>query len=218
MPDTAGDVCTDVAVKLNDPSASIYNSTVVLPFVAMAAKELEGILEVNEIPILKQRSSVLSVLALAVELASYPVDFVEPISIEERDAGSTDLFTEMVESEWEPNATPDVDLRYWNFRDGKIKFLGATTPRDIRLKYIRNITVIAAVGTNLEPVGARLFLASRAAQMVEKDVMNSPTKALEREQEVKDNKDMLIRRLVKNKQGVGVRRRPYRGYGRRQIA
>lgn len=214
MPDTAGDVCLDVAQKFNDPSQSTYTAAVVLPFVSMAARSLEQYIEMNDIPLIRQKSSVLQVLALATELASYPVDFVEPIEIKERASGSTDLFDDMDEKAWEPNTAQDTTLRWWVFRDAKIKFLGATVNREISLKYHRTISALTVVGSNIEPLGARPYLAALAAQMIARDVANSPTKAIGLQKEVDDTLDLLIRRLVKNKQGLGVRRRGYRGYGR----
>lgn len=218
MPDTAQDVMTDAAVKLNDPGQSVYTNVVLLPFAGMASRELESLLEMNDIPIIKQKSTAVTVLTGATSLGSYPVDFVEPLWLKERTNGSSDLYVDMDEREWEPDIAADASLKYWAFRNNIIYFPAASTDRQVFMTYHRMLNPLTVAGSNVEVTGSRNWLAQRTAQMVAKDVMNSPTKALEMQKDVDLAQDLLIRRLVKNKQGMGVRRRAYRGYGRRQIA
>jgi hypothetical protein len=73
------------------------------------------------------------------------------------------------------------------------------------------------VTANVEVAGSRNYLSALTAQMVARDVMNSPSKAAELYMEVKEEEEKLITKLTKRLQGLGVRRRAYRGYGRRVI-
>lgn len=214
---TALDVITDVGAKLNDPSLSVYTSIVQLPFVGMANRELQILLELNGIPHLKDRSAAIAVLAGVTDLAAYPSDFIEPISLGERAFGTTDRFVDMSEVEWAPDEAQTDWLRYWTFQDGVIRFLGALVDREVKLKYRRTLNALTVEGSNVEIADAQPWLAARVAQMVEQDVMNSPTKASLREPEVIRAKDDLIRKLLKNTQALGVRRRPYKGSGRRIV-
>jgi len=214
---TALDIITDVGAKLNDPSLSVYTSIVQLPFVGMANRELQILLELNGIPLLKDRSAAIAVAAGILELTNYPSDFIEPISLGERTAGSTDQFVDMAEVEWAPDENQTEWLRYWVFQDGVIRFLGALVDREVKLKYRRTLNPLTVEGSNVEIADAQPWLVARTAQMVEQDVMNSPTKASLREPEVIRAKDDLIRKLLKNTQALGVRRRPYKGSGRRIV-
>ena len=213
----ADDVMVDVAAKLNDPSRSVYTNTVQLPFLGMANRELQILLELNGIPVLKDKSIPITVLANSTELAQYPPDFVEPIQLQERDFGSSDQFVDMEEREWVPDEPTTNWLRYWVYQDGAINFLGAKVDREIRLKYRRSLNPLTVAGSNIEIADSQPWLVARVCQLVENDVMNSPTRAQLREYEVKNAKDDLIRKLLKNTQALGVRRRPYRGAGKRII-
>lgn len=199
------------AVKLNDASQAIWTNGVLLPCLQSAYDELETLLNIAEAPIQKKRSAVITVEIGDVELDEYPADFIEPIKMEERALGSTELFVPMTETEWDVNTLPGPYLRWWDWRDNKILFLGATTDRDVRLYYTRSLTPLSSASINIEIPQAKNFLAARTAQIAAKDIGNMPTKAEEFEKDVEEAKDKLIRRLVKNKQGLGVRRMGYRG-------
>lgn len=216
---TAADVMDDAAVKVNDASKSTYSYTVQQPLVAMANRELQILLELNGIPLLKERSIVITVEAGDTELDSYPADFIEPIHLEERHLGSTNEadFVAMTEKDWEPNVAPTSVLRYWTFRDNKIYFVGVTEDREVRLKYRRTLTPLTTSGAALEIADAQTWLAERVAQMIENDIMNSPTKAAMRNPAVLSAESKLISKLLKNTQGLGSRRRPYRGASGRGV-
>lgn len=213
----ADDVMVDVAAKLNDPSRSVYTNTVQLPFVGMANRELQILLELNGIPLLKDKSIGITVPANSVELPQYPPDFIEPIILQERAFGSLDGFVDMEEREWVPDEPATNSLRFWVFQDGVIKLLGAKQDREVKMKYRRVLNPLTVAGSNIEIADAQPWLVARVCQMIENDVMNSPTRANERIPEVRDAKDNLIRKLLKNTQALGVRRRPYRGAGKRLI-
>jgi len=213
----ADDVMVDVAAKLNDPSRSVYTNTVQLPFVGMANRELQILLELNGIPILKDKSVGIRVPAGAVEMPQYPPDFIEPIILQERTYGSDEGFIDMEEREWVPDENLTNVLRFWVFQDNAIKLLGAKIDREVKMKYRRNLNPLTVAGSNLEIADSQPWLVARVCQMIENDVMNSPSRANERIMEVRDAKDNLIRKLLKNTQALGVRRRPYRGAGKRLI-
>ena len=215
---TASDVMIDVAAKLNDPSQSVYTNDVQLPFVGMANRELQILFELNGIPILKTKSIPILVSAFATDLINYPPDFIEPIQLQERTPGSQELYVDMEEREWVPDEDLTNYLRFWVFQDNLVKFLGAKIDREVKVKYRRTLNPLTAPGSNVEVADAQPWLVARVCQMVENDVMNSPTRAQLREPEVIRAKDDLVRKLLKNTQALGVRRRPYRGAGKRIVA
>lgn len=199
------------ATKLADAAQGTWTNVVLLPCLQSAYDELETLLNIAEVPLQKKRSAVITVEIGDTELDEYPADFIEPIKLEERNMGSTDLYAPMTRTEWDINAVPGPVLGYWDYRDNKILFLGATTDRDVRVYYVRSLTPLSSSSINIEIPQAKNFLAFRTAQIAINDIGNMPTKAESFQAEIDEAKDKLIRRLLKNTQGLGVRRMGYKG-------
>lgn len=210
---TAATVLAQSAVLLNDPAQSTWTNTVLLPCLTKAGEELEQHFEVNEIPIQKQVSIVIEVTTADTELAQLPTDMVEPIHLWERTDDSTEDWIKVREVEFiDMNMNDTNQIVQWAYRNGKIYINSPTTDREVKLDYVRSMTALDSTGATVEVQQAKNFLAARTAQIAAANIGNNPSKAASLEEDVTTCLDRLIRRMLKNKQGVGgARRIGYKG-------
>lgn len=69
-----------------------------------------------------------------------PVDLIQPVKLWERQAGSSESFTEMIdltESDGLPSEPQGQTLIYWEWRSDGIYFLGALQDTQIRMRYMK---------------------------------------------------------------------------------
>ena len=210
----ASDV-TSLAAKayLNDSAQATFTDAVLLPCLEVAVLNLENEFRVNGIAFEKRISIDISVTSdSSTELPEYPVDFIEPIKLYERDAGSDDKWILMNEEEWEPDVTPGSLLVYWAFRNGLIYFPGCTTDRDVRLYYKGTLTKPTTASSVIDIIESKGYLAVRTAQVAMKNIANNSTRAVELEVDVQEEKDLLLRAMINNGQQVASgRKRSYKG-------
>lgn len=152
-------------LALNDIDEENFDDARLIPFMAMAMRELVGKLELNEIPSYNEISAVIPVNAGAVTL-TLPSDYRTPIKLEERARNDTsNLFEPMYRREWEPNAFPQSSLIYWVDREDTIKFLGATSDRDVRLYYQTVGQPISSVNSVITVIGLENCLGLLTAKL-----------------------------------------------------
>ena len=165
MSSTATEIYTQARALLNDTGAQIYTNAVLLPFLQKAHLELVQKLQLNGANVLSEVSAVIDVTAGAVTL-TLPTDFIRPVSLEERLDGSNAEFEPMFERDWEPgDVTQDTELTYWAFREQEIKFLGATTNREVRLRYVKALPTITGDSSLSTVTNGITFLAARTAEL-----------------------------------------------------
>ncbi len=215
---TAAEVADLVAAKLNDPSQGVYTDAVLLPFFNIANNELQILLELNNIPWLKEKSTTIDVDADDTEIDT-PSDFIEPIQVWERirDSTSENDWFPVKEEAWIPEGEQLETIQYYCWQNAQLLINSPSLDREVKLYYRRTLTPFANINVSLEIADSQVWMAERIAQMIESDVMNSPSKALLRDPKVREAEQKFITKLLKNSQGLGVRRRPYRGYGMRRI-
>lgn len=206
---TAQEPIDEAKALLNDTSGHIYTDTRMVPLVQKAYRELQTKMQLNGLPVMKEVSAVLTVNAGTVALgdgSGLPSDFILPIDLEERTPGSTELWTPMEETVWERNAQQTTNLRFWNFREEEVKFLGATANREIRMKYQKGLTRITATTTPISIIGAVSFLAARAAAIAAFSIGENPSRAGELNADAGMALHDLLALLVKRRQGHPLRR------------
>jgi hypothetical protein len=212
----ASEVTAQSAVLLNNAAQDFWTNTVLLPCLTKANEELEQIFEINEIPLQKQVSATIDVNIDAV-IVALPTDFVEPISLRERPRDSTESWSEEIGEVAliDPNDTESTYIDQWCWRDNKVNINPPQSDREVLLTYVRKLTPLTAVGSTVEIPQAKTWLAARTAEIAARNVGNNPTKADElRDNDVAPALDLLIRRMVKKNQSLGVRRKPYKGRNR----
>lgn len=200
---TAKDAIQIARSLLNDDLGTRWSDAILLPKLQIAHRELQADLELNSIPVTSTESIVLTVPAGATNLGvTQPADLIEPLSMMERDVGgSADDFDEMIEVAFIPQLAQDTTLLYWCWQTELIKLLGATTNREVLLRYTRSLTVPATINSDIGFIAGELFLGARIAYLASGD---------ERfDVQAQTNLDKVIRANVKGMQGLVRRRRPY---------
>lgn len=197
-------------LALNDADAENFDDDRLIPFMAMAMRDLVSKLELNEIPSYNEISAVIPVNAAVLTL-TLPADFRTPIKLEERARNDTsNLFSPMYKRDWEPNAFPQSSLIYWVYREDSVKFLGATSDRDVKLYYQTIGQVINSVNSVITVIGlenvlglltAKLFAALALRNIELADYINGL---------YSEQWDEFSRRRVKGKQDLPIQRPSFR--------
>lgn len=227
---TAAIVYTQASsVYLNDTAQQIWTNTVLAPYLGEAFRDLLLILWLNGLPVIREKAAIITVPAGTLSLGSItpssklPSDIFEPIWLKERSAGSSEDWQGMTETDFEPDWSQDTTLRYWTWRKEDIRFVGATTDRDVNLQYYRAPTIPVASGDALGFLFAEMFLSPQTAGYAAGSVGNT-TLAKELlyiqgvNQGIAGSKlDMLLRANVKGQQNLPARRIPYRRMARSRL-
>lgn len=210
----ASEVMDAARAHLNDISGQVFNNTILLPYLVTAWETLQSEMQDNSLPTTMEVSSVLAITAGATTISgssspALPADFVEPISLHERPVGST-IWSEMTKgSVHPPSSRLYPELFAWDWREDEIKLFGATTDRQVLIRYIKNLPSISGANTDLPVRGCKLYLGYKTAAEAAEDIGQNRTRAdrLESKAEMELRKFINIR--VKGNQGTPVRRRPY---------
>jgi hypothetical protein len=204
----------DVALKiartyLGDDRGVKFTDATLMPKLQQAHRELQLKLWLNGLPVTKEVSAIFTVPAGAVDLGvNQPTDLIEPQLMKEKAVGEPiSRFIDMTEV----NELPDVDqsdsLRYWCWREEIITLLGATTTREVRLDYIKGLTIPVL---KTDPIGFILgeaFLGPRTAALAGADS----------NEDAQNRLSEIIAANVRGSQSLPTRRRPYRRFRTRII-
>lgn len=212
----ASDVMSGAAVYLNDPSQITWNTTVLLPVLKLALRDLELILINNQVSPVVEVSATGTVTAGAKLWGTQPTNIFTPQVMFERAVGEDDSqWVRMTEKTVLPNDVPDTELTYWSYREGVINFIGATTTREVKLDYLRKLSDITDASSTVEPATAQAVLEAMTAEFAARIIGENPTRA----DSIRDNYSMpfkadFINILVKEAQNRPVRRKGYSVYAR----
>lgn len=213
---TAGDVLNLAAPLLNDRNKTRYTDEVMLPYLRIASDELD--LEFHNENIESHNAVCDIAVDIGEESLTLPCRFFLPIRLYERLQTSTndDDFTPMTERSFEPNATAVSSLDVWAFRQGAIKFVGALTDRTVRLHFKQSLGTLVDEDAAVTVSKAKNFLSFRTAALCAEFIGRNTTISNGLNAQAAINLDALTTAYVKNRQGVRVRRRPFRlrGAGR----
>ena len=213
---TAASVMDRAAAFLNDSALSIFTYVAQIPYLNAALDELQEIFEENNVPITNRRSSVLVIPAGTVTISfsttpALPSDLIEIQKLGERNSGTTDSFTEMVRKEFLPQTeVQTTQLIYWSWINEQIKFIGATSARDVELDYIASLFTAVTTSTNsITVINGKSFLAYRTAALCAQFIGENP----ERAQALNDDAVLALSRslniTVKGRQSIVTRRQPF---------
>jgi len=206
--------CMDesASVYLNDAAKVRWTYAILLPYLRSAVGELQAELESNDLPSLYEIAVAIPVAVGETEL-QLPNDFVLPIYLDEQGAGET-KFTKVNEVTWEPDTAPTSKLEAFSFRESKIRFIGATTPRTVRLRYLRSLNTVTNQSSIIELPNAKQFLAAQTAALASNFGGAATNRATMASNKAEYFKKLVISSLVKRLQDRPVRRRGYRWQAR----
>lgn len=214
---TAQEPLTECKVLLNDPNSNIYADDKLIPIMQKAYRELQTKMMLNGLPVLKEQTLATAVNVGTVSLgdgSGLPTDFLYPIELQERLAGSGAQYEDMDEAEWEESITPSDRLYFWTWREETLQFVGALTNREVRIRYMKGLTRIIATTTPIAVNNAVTYLAARTAAIAAVVLGSNPSRGEVLAGDAAGALDELIRILVRREQGIGIRRRVNR-YRRR---
>lgn len=221
---TAGEVMDRSAALMNDPAKTDYTYVAQLPYLNMAIDELVELLEESNISPTNQTSvSIILAIGLnkitpteSVTTPHYPTDLIEIQEVGERDSGSTLNYTKMERKEFLTITPATGFLGYWIWEDQQIKFNpnGATTVRDIQLKYVRQAISLATNDTTvIGTINARSYLAFKTAALCSQFIGENETRAQMLEVKAEEAIERMTGISNKGRQEVVTRHRPFRsGY------
>lgn len=213
------DITPRIAARLNDAAQGTYTNTVLLPFVQDAWDELKLDLDLNgNLAVETITSNPITVPIGVTSLAAnslLPSDMLEPQRVDERLSGTTDLFTEMTPRQWEPQITQTDSLRYWIYRQQDIKFVGATTARDIIIYYKQALIDISSPSDQLNINHCKQFMVNKTAALAAMFIAQNVNKANTLEAKAEQFLIKLRRIQAKVKQRTRTRRKPFTTIGRR---
>lgn len=223
---TAAQVMNKAASLMNDTAKTTYTFAAQLPYLNMAFDELQEAFELNNIPVTNQTATPTPITIPvgttvigpvdgvgATAPPNYPTDLVEIQGLYERLAGSNDPFVPIHQREFLPHALDNIPteaLQYWIFQDQQIKFIGATTPREVKIDYIKaifqnDLNQSSIIGV----INARSFLYYRTAALCTQFIASNKTRADELNNFAQLAIDRVVGIGVKGKQSIMTRRRPF---------
>ena len=222
---TAQQVMDKSASLMNDTALTVYTYVAQLPYLQMALDELQEYFQLNNIPITNQTTSPgitvnIGIKAInptdgpgVITAPNYPVDLVEIQGLWERLAGSTDPYVPMTQREFISHSLDDIlvdSLIYWIFEDQRIKFIGATTAREVKIDYIKsifpdNIMTNTVIGI----INARSFLYYRTAALCSQFIGENESRATQLNTFAQMALDRVTGIGIKGKQAIVTRRQPF---------
>jgi hypothetical protein len=218
----ASTVMLEAGAMLNDPALITYSYAVQLPYLRLAMQELQSKLLENGVSVLDTKTATLALTAVtSVSITSatdpaLPADLLLPICLEERQTGTSNLFSPMFEREAVPERPQGLCLTDWCWEEDGIKLVGALVDTDVRVTYQKSLTAITASGDPITVLGAQLFLSTRTAAWIARIIGRNDERAAVLESAAERELQSLLRSRIKEAQDVPVRRLPY-GFLRRQL-
>jgi hypothetical protein len=216
MPTTlVSDVLTEAVALLNDTGKAIYTDVAMIPLVDKAYRELQKAYADNGVQLLDEVSAVVDVPVSTVTLdpqVSFGADFILPVWLRERPDGSTDEndWVDMVERAWEPMEQMQTTLDVWAWREQAIKFRGATTIREIKVRYKKALTKLTAAANTIAIEGAQEFLSARSAAIAAAVIGENMSRAEVLQEDANAAKETLLSIHAKKRQNIPIRRKRYR--------
>lgn len=212
MPLTVADINTSVQFMMNDTSASLYTAAVILPALKIANDDLQAELLDNDIRYLDEEASEQDIAIGGLVLTTVPSDMVEPIEIHER--ATTDVLLADYRLMERRNPLPDLPqaetLRFWEWREQTVNFLGATVARGIRLRYRKLITPLTGDASTIAMQHAKNYLSYQTAGHIKAHIEENMPAAETSYNLAANALDKLIGKAVKGMQADGpIRRRRY---------
>lgn len=186
----------------------------------MAVDELQEQMERHNVPITNGTAAYLTIPAGETTVNSvdslvgtlhYPSDLVDVRSVSERLAGSNSGFTPLTKHDFLTPRTLATELIDYAWMGQELKFIGATTDREIKIDYIQEL--IHKVSTSADVIGiigARSYLGFKTAEFCSKYVAEDEARAAISANDAEGCLDNILGIAVKGQQNIATRRRPFR--------
>jgi hypothetical protein len=211
---TAGDVLNTARFHLNDTAAALFTDAVLLPALNAAWAEIQVKLRGFNSQYMREDSSAIDVLAGAVTLASPPVDLAYPTKIYERpNNGTAQQWYPVTErAGLDPTALAEERIRYWEWRDGAIRFTPATTARELLIYYMKTISGFTAAANTFPIPDLVPSIAYLTASLAAKNIGKDPEFANDLKRDYLETLKDYRNTVSQKAQGTPFRRKPNNPY------
>ncbi len=205
------------AAALNDTQLTIFPYSVQLPYLQMALSELQELLELNNVPVTNTVPVSIIVPTGILGIGggngqpALPAGLIEIQQLFERTSGTNQAYTEMTKCEFLPEYQVTwQSLIYWTWQEQTIKFLGATSDREVKIHCIRAIMPDLTDATNpIDIINSKMFLVYRTAALCAQFIGENPTRATELNNDAAAALDRTLGISTKGRQSIAVRHRPF---------
>jgi hypothetical protein len=208
VPLLASDIFAGARALLNDTADEKYHDADLLPLLQIVYGDFLLSLDNNDIPSLDEISAITTVLAGATTI-TLPSDFKTPIKLVERALGSTSTFNEVFPRAWEPEAIPSQMLLYWTYREDTVQVLPATTDREVKLYYVKDLTIQGA-SSSIPILYADVVLKYALGSIAAEDIGENYVRADRLGSKMAEALQKFLSRRVKGRQAFPVRRPAFR--------
>lgn len=216
----AQDVMKSSAALLNDQGLanngipSLFTYTAQIPYLNIALGELREALELNNVQASNKTVIDLFVPIGTVQLtlAELPRDLIEIQRLYERTTGQTNEdFCDMTRVEFlPPYVMQTTYLVYWQWAGQNLNFIGAISPRQLRMDYIASTLPRVIDPTDSIPIiNAETFLLYRNAALCAEFIGENKSRADSLNGDAQMAYDRFIGINTKGKQAIATRRRPF---------
>lgn len=209
----AKDVLDNMSALLNDTAKSAFSDANMLPYLNIAVDELQEVLEQNNISITNEVSTGLIVTAgttviLATQL---PPDLIEIRGLYERTNGSSEDYQIMTRVEFLPPFVEQLQsLVYFTYQNQEIRFIGATSDRQLLLEYIaKRLPKLVQLHDPITLINAKTFLEYRGAALCAMFIGENEQRAQVLNSQASEALDRFLTINIKGKQSIFTRRRPF---------
>ncbi len=213
---TAADIMDASASLLNDTAKSQFTYVAQIPYLNIAQRELQEECESNNVPMSNETSAVIPI-AIGVKTIgdvtgpALPSDLIEIQGIYERLTGGNEDFQQVTRVEFLPLYVEVFeDLVYFSWIGQIIRFLGATSPRDVKINYIGAVlpTVTASTDT-IKLFNALSFLSYRTASLCAQFIGENKERADDLNVFARLGLDRFLNINTKGRQSIFTRHRPF---------
>lgn len=217
MPFNISEVFNGSAALLNDGEKTQFTNAIQLPYLKIAYSQLKQELIDNNIPVSNKTSTQVTITTSMFDIGgttgpALPLDFIEPLDLHERTAGTNDDFLLMLRVLALPMTnvlTPF--LQVWSYQSQIIKFLGATASVDVKMNYIGDpLSGLVDENTQVRVFNTENFLKFRNAALCALYIGENPDRAASLNAEAVGAMDLLLNITIKSAQSIYTRRRPFR--------
>jgi hypothetical protein len=217
---TSGDVMDDAAAFLNDANKTSFTYVAQLPFLNQAVRDLLEEMELNNYAVTNKSDSSFTINVGVTDIGGptgppLPFGLVEIQELVERLYGTTEDYLPMIRREFLPDFGPPElteSLVYWVWEEQIIKFIGALTIRQVKIKFVKSIIppVAETNGTTIIPIiNARSFLAYRTAALCSEFIGENTTRADKLNSDAVMALDKFLGLGSKGRQSIFSRRKPF---------
>lgn len=216
MPFLASDVFAAARALLNDTAGQQWTNAFLLPYLNIAIGELNELAEENNVQVTNATAVPVTVPVGVTNIGGaggpdLPPDLVEIQQLFERTNGAAEDYVEMTRRTFLPEIQVlTTDLVYWTWENQIIKFIGATSDRQVKIHYIASrISQVTDPTNPISVINAQTFLNYRTAALASEFSGENKTRADSLNSAAGAGIDRFLNIDAKGRQAITTRRRPF---------